>query len=91
MTDKNIKKRTHIISKPTEGSRGETGLWRFSRPVVTRDECTKCSLCWIFCPENAIAVDDEGSPSIDYEYCKGCGICVTECPVDAIEMEEESE
>ncbi|KXA96909.1 ferredoxin [candidate division MSBL1 archaeon SCGC-AAA259I09] len=82
-------KNTYILSKPKKASRGKTGLWRFSRPVISKDECTQCLLCWIYCPENAVDRDEEGNPTIDYEYCKGCGICANECPADAIRIEEE--
>jgi 2-oxoacid:acceptor oxidoreductase delta subunit (pyruvate/2-ketoisovalerate family) len=60
---------------------------RTVRPVLDEKKCTKCSLCWIFCPDEAI---ERGDPYvIDYDFCKGCGICANECPRDAISMERE--
>lgn len=63
----------------------KTGNWRVERPVINYAKCTKCLLCWLFCPEPAI-VWDGNSVIIDYDYCKGCGICAYECPVKAISM-----
>jgi pyruvate ferredoxin oxidoreductase delta subunit len=68
----------------------KTGTWRVSKPVLDRSKCTKCLLCWIYCPDVAIALDEENI-SIEYDYCKGCGICANECPVGAIKMVEEAE
>jgi len=77
------------ISKPTFGSAGRTGLWRTFKPVINRSKCTKCLLCWIFCPEGCIIRDEEDYPVINYTYCKGCGVCANECKVKAIEMVRE--
>ncbi len=66
----------------------KTGGWRTVKPILFAEKCNKCYICWKFCPEVAIFVDDEQKevPTIDYEHCKGCGICANECPKDAIEM-----
>jgi len=63
-----------------------TGSWRTFAPVTDFEKCTHCLLCWIFCPDSAIAVKDGKKLGTDYQYCKGCGICATECPADAIVM-----
>lgn len=62
-----------------------TGTWRSTRPLRDEAKCTKCLLCWVYCPEGAVKWDGE-EVSIDYDFCKGCGICARECPADAIEM-----
>jgi pyruvate ferredoxin oxidoreductase gamma subunit len=55
------------------------------RPVIDRDRCRRCVwVCGEFCPDNAIVVDAEGFPSVDYDHCKGCLICVAQCPTHAI-------
>ena len=79
------------ISYPTVGSMGKTGSWRTFRPEVDYSKCTRCTLCWIYCPDAAIARRKDDSPEIDYDYCKGCGICANECPVKAITMKREEE
>ena len=70
------------------GTMGElyTGSWRTFAPVTDFEKCTHCLLCWIFCPDSAIAVKDGKKLGTDYQYCKGCGICATECPKAAIQM-----
>ena len=62
-----------------------TGDWRSSRPIIDKDKCSRCLICWIFCPDIAIDWDGE-EVVINYDFCKGCGICSKECPVDAIKM-----
>ena len=66
----------------------KTGTWRSIKPIVLKNKCTSCALCWKFCPEPCITMED-GMPVIDYEYCKGCGICIDVCPSKAIMFAEE--
>lgn len=77
------------LSFPKVGSVGKTGFWRTFRPTIDYSKCTRCLLCWIFCPEGCIDRQEGDSPQIDYDYCKGCGVCANECPVKAIRMERE--
>lgn len=63
-----------------------TGAWRKKRPVVDKEKCIKCSICYQYCPVFAIVQDDEGYYVPTYDYCKGCGVCANECPKDAIMM-----
>ena len=79
------------VSKPSEGAAGKTGLWRVFKPIINKDKCTKCFMCWLVCPEEAIKEGRDGFPEIDYTYCKGCGVCSNNCPVGAISMVEEEE
>ena len=82
------KKRERLaISRPKKGASGKTGGWRTFRPVMNPEECSKCGLCSLYCPEAAISEDLK----IDYDFCKGCGICAEVCPVDAIRMVPEEE
>lgn len=70
----------------------KTGLWRTMRPVIDYDHCNRCNwVCGSFCPDSAIAVDDEGYPRIDYDHCKGCMICLAQCPPHAIHAIPEKE
>ncbi|MEJ5186298.1 MAG: 4Fe-4S binding protein [Candidatus Geothermincolales bacterium] len=73
------------LSVPTKGSVGKTGSWRTFVPVLDRERCTKCLICWVFCPEASITKD----LATDLDYCKGCGICAEECPRGAITMVKE--
>jgi len=79
------------LSFPTVGSMGKTGSWRTFCPEINYSKCTKCTLCWVYCPDAAITRGEDDSPRIDYDYCKGCGICANECPTKAITMKREEE
>ncbi|MHA1235782.1 MAG: 4Fe-4S binding protein [Promethearchaeota archaeon] len=65
------------ISLPIKGNMGTTGDWRTYRPIIDQENCNKCGICWMYCPEAV--------------YCKGCGICAKECPTKNIEMIRESD
>jgi len=67
----------------------KTGDWRALRPLVEKEKCVNCLLCWIYCPDSAI-VREEKWVEVNYDYCKGCGICAHECPKEAIKMVEEA-
>jgi len=51
--------------------------------------CSHCGLCWLYCPEGCLVLNDKGFFEPDYKYCKGCGICAKVCPIGAINMEVE--
>ena len=36
----------------------ETGGWRKLQPILDRDKCIDCLICWIMCPDTAIVVED---------------------------------
>ena len=80
-----------IVTEPGNASRYKTGDWKSQRPILNRDRCIRCGICYIFCPEPCIGPDEEKYFVADLFYCKGCGICARECPVGAITMAEESE
>ena len=66
----------------------KTGTWKSFRPVLNKDKCIGCMLCWKFCPEACVKPGTQ--PQINLDYCKGCGICVQVCPKkDVLWMEEE--
>ncbi|MDD1768064.1 MAG: 4Fe-4S binding protein [Methanomassiliicoccales archaeon] len=80
---------TPVTFYNTEGNK--TGNWRTIRPVFDESKCTRCYICWKYCPDLSIEVETEGDfPKIDYDHCKGCGICANECPSEAIVMEKEA-
>ncbi|MFQ6061496.1 MAG: 4Fe-4S dicluster-binding protein [Thermoplasmata archaeon] len=78
-----------IMDRPTTHVR--TGIWRTFKPVIDQGKCTKCYICWKFCPDVSILIldEEEGRVEIDYDHCKGCGICAEVCPIKCIEMERE--
>lgn len=69
----------------------ETGGWRTFRPVLVADKCNGCWLCFVYCPDGVIAMNQDDRPVVDYAHCKGCQICVHECPTHALVAEREQE
>ena len=78
-----------LILEPGNAVNYKTGSWRTFKPVIDKEKCTNCLLCWIYCPDSSIVVEDGKIRGIDYEHCKGCGICSAQCPVKAIKMVKE--
>ena len=75
-----------LVFVPGWSEENLTGSWRIHKPIVNPEKCTKCNICWLYCPDGVITKD---KIEINYNYCKGCGICAEECPVDAIIMSKE--
>jgi 2-oxoacid:acceptor oxidoreductase delta subunit (pyruvate/2-ketoisovalerate family) len=68
-----------------------TGSWRTFRPVIDTEKCNHCLLCWIYCPDSAVLVENEKVTGFDLNHCKGCGICVENCALKAISLVEEGQ
>ena len=81
----------NIVTEAGNASFRKTGDWRTERPILDKEKCIKCALCWIYCPDAAIKPGEDGYYEADLHYCKGCGICASICPVEAITMIEEEE
>lgn len=81
----------NIVKEAGSAGARKTGDWRTERPILDKEKCTKCALCWLNCPDAAIKPAEEGYYEADLHYCKGCGICADICPVGAITMTEEEE
>jgi pyruvate ferredoxin oxidoreductase delta subunit len=77
-----------VVTEPGSSQNYKTGDWRAFRPVVTKEKCVNCLICWIYCPDSAI-IRQEKWVEINYDFCKGCGICAKECPKNAISMGDE--
>jgi pyruvate ferredoxin oxidoreductase delta subunit len=65
---------------------------RTMRPVVDFSKCTKCTLCWLQCPDSCFDVTPDGYYDAHMEACCGCGVCEAVCPVkDCVTMVSEIE
>lgn len=78
------------ITNPGSSMFNKTGTWRAFRPVFDKNKCINCMICYSFCPEEAIIVENGKVAGVNLDFCKGCGICAKECPVKAYSMKEES-
>lgn len=78
-----------VLSTPGSSRKYKTGDWKVFKPVIDRKKCTKCGLCWVYCPDASIIISEDGSYEVNLDFCKGCGICANECPVKAISMVRE--
>ncbi len=68
----------------------ETGGWRSQVPEIDVAACTGCMLCYFYCPDASIIIENGKATAIDLKHCKGCGICAKECPERAIAMKNEA-
>jgi pyruvate ferredoxin oxidoreductase gamma subunit len=66
-----------------------TGSWRKFRPVLHQEQCSRCWICFVWCPDAAISLDVDEYPIVDYDVCKGCLLCARECPTHALGVEKE--
>lgn len=65
---------------------------RTMRPVINFKTCTKCTLCWLNCPDASFDVTPEGTYEVNLESCCGCGVCEQVCPVkNCVSMVNETE
>ncbi len=63
---------------------------RTMRPVINFDTCTKCTLCWLNCPDTCFDITPDGLYDANMEACCGCGVCESVCPVkDCVTMVNE--
>lgn len=67
----------------------KTGDWKTKHPDIDKEKCSNCLLCYIYCPDNSIVLEDIKVKEVDLDHCKGCGICAEECPKNAITMRPE--
>ena len=74
----------HFEIGPRGQSRNESfkrGTTKSQRPVIRFDLCTKCTLCWVECPDQCFDMTSDEYYDVEYEYCVGCGKCAQVCPV----------
>lgn len=77
------------IVEPGSSVEFDVSSWRTFRPILDKKKCTKCGMCWVYCPEGAIKINEDGTYEVDLSFCKGCGICQKACAVKAITMVKE--
>jgi pyruvate ferredoxin oxidoreductase delta subunit len=77
------------ITEPGSSVQFDVSAWRTHKPIVDKAKCTKCGMCWLFCPESAIEIKEDGKYDANLTFCKGCGICDKVCAVKAITMVKE--
>jgi len=75
---------TPAIRRRATATLRHTGSWRMERPEIELAKCKRCFLCYLYCPDAAIRLDEDNYPHLDYDHCKGCMICSAECPTQAI-------
>ena len=81
----------NIVTEAGSAALRRTGDWRSQMPIIDKEKCNKCGLCWLYCPDAAIKLLEDGYYGADLFYCKGCGICAKVCAREAITMIEEEE
>ena len=64
--------------------------WRNHKPVWDTEKCVQCGICYLFCPDSAVRLNEEGYYEVDLKYCKGCGLCSRQSPTGCITMEDEA-
>ncbi len=67
--------------RPARNEQFKKATTRAMRPVVNFETCTKCTLCWLNCPDGAFDVTPDLTYDANLEACCGCGICEAVCPV----------
>ncbi len=67
---------------PTRNATFKKFSTRTMRPVINFDTCTKCTLCWLNCPDTCFDITPDGLYDANMEACCGCGVCEAVCPVE---------
>ena len=75
-----------IVDTPGGAKAYCTGDWRSQRPIYDREKCARCGACYLYCPDAAIRICEDGTVEVNEFYCKGCGICAQECWTGAFAM-----
>ncbi|MBS3755742.1 MAG: FAD-dependent oxidoreductase [Desulfobacterales bacterium] len=71
---------------------GEKEVLEAASRCLDCGSCSGCGLCWFFCPDVSVTLEQHGEktfPVFDLEHCKGCGLCAAVCPRGVIQLEED--
>lgn len=63
--------------------KGKLGQHSTAKPSIKKNKCTGCSECIKWCPQDAIAIEDNIA-AINKNFCIGCGECYAVCRFDAV-------
>lgn len=80
-----------ITEEESKGIQTEEELKKEADRCFSCGHCNGCGNCWVFCPDMAIKMNDNGNPEYIYDYCKGCAICNSECPRYVVSLVKERE
>ena len=82
--------RTSDFDEIVQGASTEEALAESNR-CFSCGVCTLCEVCWHFCPDASVVVNDKGPQKVvfDLDFCKGCAICSVSCPRGCVRMEED--
>ena len=86
MKDFKLPQTTILKMIPKVIANGIASMIRF-RPYIDSALCTRCNLCKITCPVDAIDIDKK-SCKIDYAKCVRCLCCHEVCPYKAISIKK---
>lgn len=77
-----------IIPQPGNAQEYKVGGWRNAHPVRDNECCIDCLFCWVYCPDNAVHIENESVKGLGFspDHCKGCAICARVCPKNCIAM-----
>ena len=70
------------VVSPDELDRGTV-----TYPIIDKSRCVGCGRCYVACRDaghQAIAVSDDGKPSLKGGKCVGCHLCLLVCPTQSI-------
>jgi uncharacterized Fe-S center protein len=63
--------------------KGKLAMHSVSKPFIRKAQCTGCSECVTWCPEDAIEIVNEKA-KINGQVCIGCGECLATCRKGAV-------